>query len=499
MKKVSPACYIILSQYLCGVTYPKCSNGTLSFICQTTCDLTYRECLRFFTSNNIANQLPNCTQPVPHFNVAYPTEKCMEAQVVQKELVYVEREDDNPGGSTVVPLDHFLEDEIPTSTYILDAFHLASLLSFIDMIIAFSSLRKNWSVVFFSFAGICFAITILTGQIKYQWNINNAMGQEFCRSQAISFLYFEFLQVVFNAMVGMEAWIAITRRHVLAKSPVDRLKYTVPFAIIIAAVPTIIMALKANPLALHIDETGWGPRTAYCFYIYPLDPLKYSSIPYNLFFSLFSLVLGMHSTYHLYYLKTRFDSAGGGSSASGSSGGGTGGSGETATRRMSGVGYRNASALALNRAKARKMSSVVSRQLIWRILGLTVVTVIAYGSANFLQFRAVINGNYSPSDIEPGPTDYIFAAFGTAAWLLLATTHAAWPNTILGRLLRHWNCGKGRDKNGENMSYNDMCESPTSPTISRPFDIVVPAKLSDMPKISELNAHGGFNTNTLNR
>ncbi|KAJ3176337.1 hypothetical protein HDU87_005379 [Geranomyces variabilis] len=295
--------------------------------------------------------------------VPYPTTQCLGSAAPGAKIAVLDSQ--ATAMTTAAPATVY-SDGVDTQVIILMTLYFVSLFGFIDLIVAFSRMRRSYSVVSWACVWIltdCALMMTYLNQASYIWPF-----------------FFTF-----------DVWYAVVRKRMRGTSERARFIWNAPFAFLLPVVPTVVLALKANPIG-NLLQPGFGPHVLFCSFQFPINGWAMSTLPFVIVFAISAGFFGGHAAYHLYLQRAAFDSTS--ASGKGSS---------SNTRSNSGKGSQ--------RAQSR-----LSLVLFARVLSLTAIFLGVCVVANYQQMRAVIRGTYDPSDSNPGVREYTIAAIGIVVW-----------------------------------------------------------------------------------
>ncbi|KAJ3134740.1 hypothetical protein HDU90_004770 [Geranomyces variabilis] len=406
LENIAPACYGYLRQIYCGSVYPGCRNGITVYPCATACQFATDSCMTILTVLGKEHMLPDCAQGIaPSGNatrVPYPTTQCLGSAAPGAKIAVLDSQ--ATAMATALPATVY-SDGVDTQVIILMALYFVSLFGFIDLIVAFSRMRRSYSVVSWACVWILTDCVILWGQISNGWQIQRWFGSPSCRTQALMMTYLNQASYIWPFFFTFDVWYAVVRKRMRGTSERARFMWNAPFAFLLPVVPTVVLALKANPVGLNPPaslQPGFGPHV--------FNGWAMSTLPFVIVFAVSAGFFGGHAAYHLYLQRAAFDSTS--ASGKGSS---------SNTRSNSGKGSQ--------RAQSR-----LSLVLFARVLSLTAIFLAVCVVANYQQMRAVFRGTYDTSDSNPGIREYTIAAIGIVVWLVLCTSSATWSKTLPGSL-----------------------------------------------------------------
>ncbi|KAJ3012134.1 hypothetical protein HKX48_006438 [Thoreauomyces humboldtii] len=420
LRMIDATCFGYLMQLVCA-TPPACVGGFLAVPCATTCEFALQQCTETLTNAGHAALLPNCTGiATPAGEMPFPTSNCMGATSPTTPLVVLSAQTEVV--QTAAPMAAFSDDGITTNQIILLCLYLWSVMGYLDLTMAFVRLRRTYSIACWAVLWIAFIAIVFFGQLRYRFDIRRAYGSEFCKYQALALIYLAQSSWVWPALFTVDVWYTVVRKKLRLKNEVRRFLWNIPLGFIVPAIPTVIIAWKANPSDTGTLQPGYGPHVLFCTFQYPTVVWGESTLPFIAVSAICAFFFGTHAAYTLWRQRRAFMS-----SKNGSSGGG-------------GVFSDGGQSQAPTRAQSQ-----LSMILFARILSISIVYVGLAAVLNYQQVSAAILGNYKPEDANEGPRDFAGAAVGILAWLVLCTSSATWRKTFMGSLFV-LTCGGRRTK-----------------------------------------------------
>ncbi|KAJ3168672.1 hypothetical protein HDU88_001565 [Geranomyces variabilis] len=264
LQNIAPACYGYLRQIYCGSVYPGCRNGITVYPCATACQFATDSCLTILTALGKEHMLPDCAQGIaPSGNttrVPYPTTQCLGSAAPGAKIAVLDSQATTM--ATALPATVY-SDGVDTQVIILMSLYFVSLFGFIDLIVAFSRMRRSYSVVSWACVWILTDCVILWGQISNGWQIQRWFGSPSCRTQALMMTYLNQASYIWPFFFTFDVWYAVVRKRMRGTSERARFMWNAPFAFLLPVVPTVVLALKANPVGLNPPaslQPGFGPH-----------------------------------------------------------------------------------------------------------------------------------------------------------------------------------------------------------------------------------------------
>ncbi|TPX59777.1 hypothetical protein PhCBS80983_g02220 [Powellomyces hirtus] len=431
LQTVAPTCYGYLRQLYCASAFPGCMDGTPVLPCATACQFVVDACTPTLTALAQEQLLPDCALGVSigASRIPFPTTQCMGSDAPGAIVRRMAAQSQTIGVAN--PADVYNEGGLSTAVIIILCLYVLSFFGFLDLIIAFSRLRRSYSVVSWAVLWLVMMGVYLVGLIMFQWDIRRAFGSDWCRIQALVLTYLNQSSWIWPFFFTADVWYAVVRKKMRATSESQRFLWNAPFAFLLPIIPTVVLAIKANPVGLSPPanlQPGYAPHVIFCTFSYPVIGWAMSTLPFVAFFATLSIGFGSHAAYHLYKQRRAFNSSNSSGMLSDPSRSSPGNSGTRAQQRA---------------------QSRISIVLFARILSVTVIYLFIAVAANYQQVRAVVNGAYVPGDKEPGFRDYAAASIGIVVWFVLCTSSATWSRTIAGTLQNAAFGGKAKNSNLE--------------------------------------------------
>ncbi|KAI9091282.1 hypothetical protein DFS34DRAFT_328877 [Phlyctochytrium arcticum] len=411
LRTIAPACYGQLRQLYCSAAFPSCANGVTIFPCENTCKFAVEACAATFAILHTEDLLSDCTSMnVTGKTVPYPTTNCLGAAQPSSPLEVLPTQVTSRG-TVAAPGEVFPEDGIPVEKLILSILFGLSFIAFLDLALTFSRMRRNYATVSWALTWIAIIIVVAVGNIKFKLNIARAFNTDFCRLQTLIMTYLAMSSYIWPFFMTLDAWYAVVKGRLRNASESTRWKWNAPFALLLPAIPLVIILLRANPVSLDAPsnvQPGFAPHIMYCTYLYPINTLAMSTIPFAFFFVIGATILGLHTAFALWKQRRAFLSA----------------------TRSTGSSTDNV----VGGTKVDRAQSRITAQLCLRVLGITALYILATVASNYQQVRALSVGRFAPEDSRPGFRDYVVAALGILGWIILCTSRATWINTTFGTL-----------------------------------------------------------------
>ncbi|KNC96543.1 uncharacterized protein SPPG_08131 [Spizellomyces punctatus DAOM BR117] len=439
LKTFAPTCFGYLKQAYCALFFPGCVNGVPAFPCENTCKFAVQACGPTFALLHLEHLLPDCTvMNVTGTRMPLPTQNCLAADAAGARLGVKAAQPTSMVNAQ--PAEVYREGSMSTSNLLLLVFYGLSILTYTDTILTFMRMRRSYSLVSWAATWLMFIFTIMVGQILYRGDIHRAFNTDFCRIQALVQNYFVMSAYIWPFFFTLDVWFAVVRRRLRATSEGTRWKWNAPFAILLPAVPTVILAIKANPVSVDPPfnlQPGFGPHVLFCSYLYPVNGWAMSTLPFVGVFALAAILMGVHAAFHLWQQRQAFRSLSKGTERSGHLSTDAFSS-DNQNSTSSGMGSGS-------QGRAARMQSKISAVLCARVLGVTVLYFFISIAANYQQLNAVIQKEYSKSDQQPSFRDFSASLVGPIGWLILCTSSATWSHTIPGSIIK---CCKRRISRG---------------------------------------------------
>ncbi|KAJ3021674.1 hypothetical protein HKX48_008053 [Thoreauomyces humboldtii] len=402
-------CYGYLMQFLCS-SLPACVGGTPVLPCESTCTFAATACTRTLTALGQQALIPQCSGGIATASgmIPYPTSQCIGGTSGTTPLSVLATE--TTSMVYIKPATAFV-DGVSTEQITMLVLYVISLFGFLDLILAFARLRRSYSLLAWGVVWVLIIAVTFAGQIMYQFDIRRSFGTDFCRRQALVLVYLNQTSWILPFFFTYDVWHAVVRKKLRGGSELERFLWNTP-AFILPIIPTVIIALKANPTGFTAPDNlqpGFGPHVLFCSFLYPVKTWGESTLPWIALFGILSIFFGTHASYRLYVQRRAFNSSGKNSSNPLSSNG-------ESTQRQS------------------RRQSKISIVIFVRILSVSLAYLLLAIVLNYQQVRAALRGEYAPDDERAGVRDFAAASIGIFGWLVLCTSSATWEKTIAGSL-----------------------------------------------------------------
>ncbi|TPX67048.1 hypothetical protein SpCBS45565_g04002 [Spizellomyces sp. 'palustris'] len=492
LRTFAPTCYGYLKQAYCASTFPGCVNGVPAFPCESTCKFAVQACGPTFALLQLEHLLFDCTvMNVTGTRMSLPTQNCLAADAAGAKLAVKATQPTSMVNA--LPAEVYREGGIATSNLVLLVCYGISILAYTDTVLTFTRMRRSYSLVSWAATWLMFIFTLVVGQILYAGDIHRAYNTDFCRIQALVQNYFVMAAYIWPFFFTLDVWFAVVRRRLRATSEGSRWIWNAPFAILLPVIPTVILAIKANPVSVDPPfnlQPGFGPHVLFCSYLYPVNGWAMSTLPFVGVFALGAILMGVHAAFHLWQQRQAFRSISKGTDRSGNMSTDAFSS-DNQNSTSSGVGSGS-------QGRAARMQSKISAVLCARVLGVTVLYFFIAIAANYQQVTAVVQKEYSKSDQQPSFRDFSAALVGPIGWLILCTSSATWSHTTPGSIIK---CCKKRISRGR-MSDDDDDEYTVSSRKRRksrnrpssPYDDRIELRRGDTKNSNHTSLHRSAST-----